>query len=201
MEHSAQGKRSDTLGSPCWSSRALKGQKHYNVYRSHRTAIIANILTSASCYKHLRKYLLPPKTHQWERHLPRQGKESTTPFYPDAGRIAPTSASVLCQRYLPALSASVLCSSFELKPDERLYSSLQLSLPQPLAADSNSTPSWASAFEVLAVIEPSRMCCSMQSCITVPSGRIYVFFIVCLYIIKACVTSLPPSGRSQCTHP
>lgn len=26
-------------------------------------------------------------------------------------------------------------------PDERLYSSLQLSLPQPLAADSNSTPS------------------------------------------------------------
>lgn len=56
-----------------------------------------------------------------------------------------------------------LCSSFELKPDERLYSSLQLSLPQPLAADSNSTSSWASAFEVLAVIEPSRMCCSMQS--------------------------------------
>ena len=94
-----------------------------------------------------------------------------------------------------------LCLSFELKPDERLYSSLQLSLPQPLAADSNSTPSLASAFEVLAVIEPSRMCCSMQSYITVPSGRIYVFFIVCLYIIKACVTSLPPSGRSQCTHP
>ena len=28
------------------------------------------------------------------------------------------------------------CLSFELKPDERLYSSLQLSLPQPLAADS-----------------------------------------------------------------
>lgn len=26
-------------------------------------------------------------------------------------------------------------------PDERLYSSLQLSLPQPLAADSNSTSS------------------------------------------------------------
>ena len=57
---------------------------------------------------------------------PRAGAESTTPFYPDAGRIAPTSASVMCQR-------------FELKPDERLYSSLQLSLPQPLAADSNST--------------------------------------------------------------
>lgn len=34
-----------------------------------------------------------------------------------------------------------LCSSFELKLNERLYSSLQLSLPQPLAADSNSTPS------------------------------------------------------------
>lgn len=32
-----------------------------------------------------------------------------------------------------------LCSSFKLKPDECLYSSLQLSLPQPLAADSNST--------------------------------------------------------------
>ena len=31
MEHPAQGKRSDTLGLPCWSSRALKGQKHYNV--------------------------------------------------------------------------------------------------------------------------------------------------------------------------
>ena len=27
MEHSAQGKRSDTLGIACWSSRALKGQK------------------------------------------------------------------------------------------------------------------------------------------------------------------------------
>ena len=24
----AQGKRSDTLGLTCWSSRALKGQKH-----------------------------------------------------------------------------------------------------------------------------------------------------------------------------
>lgn len=82
-----------------------------------------------------------------------------------------------------------LCSSFELKPDERLYSSLQLSLPQPLAADSNSTLSWASAFEVLAVIEPSRMCCSMQSCITVPSGRIYVFFIVFLNIIMCYFTT------------
>ena len=73
--------------------------------------------------------------------------------------------------------------------DERLYSSLQLSLPQPLAADSNSTPSWASAFEVLAVIEPSRRCCSMQSCITVPSGHIYVFFIVFLYIIMCYFTT------------
>ena len=27
MEHIAQGKRSDTLGIACWSSRALKGQK------------------------------------------------------------------------------------------------------------------------------------------------------------------------------
>lgn len=92
-----------------------------------------------------------------------------------------------------------LCSSFELKPDERLYSSLQLSLPQPLAADSNSTLSWASAFEVLAVIEPSRMCCSMQSCITVPSGAYMSFSLS--FLILLCVTSLPPSGRSQCTHP
>ena len=29
MEHIAQGKRSDTLGIMRWSSRALKGQKHY----------------------------------------------------------------------------------------------------------------------------------------------------------------------------
>ena len=29
MEHIAQGKRSDTLGITCRSSRALKGQKHY----------------------------------------------------------------------------------------------------------------------------------------------------------------------------
>ena len=29
METIAQGKRSDTLGITCWSSRALKGQKHY----------------------------------------------------------------------------------------------------------------------------------------------------------------------------
>lgn len=33
-----------------------------------------------------------PKKHQWGRHLPRRGKESTTPFYPDAGRIAPIHA-------------------------------------------------------------------------------------------------------------
>ena len=31
MEHIAQGKRNDTLGITRWSSRALKGQKHYNV--------------------------------------------------------------------------------------------------------------------------------------------------------------------------
>ena len=40
------------------------------------------------------------QTHHWGRHLSRQGKESTTPFYPDAGRIAPTSASVMCQRFM-----------------------------------------------------------------------------------------------------
>lgn len=31
----------------------------------------------------------PPKKHQWGRHPSRRGKESATPFYPDAGRIAP----------------------------------------------------------------------------------------------------------------
>ena len=31
MEHIAQGKRSDTLGIVCWSSRALKGQKLYDM--------------------------------------------------------------------------------------------------------------------------------------------------------------------------
>lgn len=44
--------------------------------------------------------IMPPQKHHWGRHLPRQGKESTTPFYPDAGRIAPTSASVMCQRFM-----------------------------------------------------------------------------------------------------
>ena len=42
----------------------------------------------------------PPKNTNGGRHLPRQGKESATPFYPDAGRIAPTSASVMCQRFM-----------------------------------------------------------------------------------------------------
>ena len=31
MEHSAQGKRSDTLGPPVLEQSRLKGQKHYNV--------------------------------------------------------------------------------------------------------------------------------------------------------------------------
>ena len=31
MEHEAQGKQSDALGITCWSSHALKEQKHYNV--------------------------------------------------------------------------------------------------------------------------------------------------------------------------
>lgn len=115
-----------------------------------------------------------PQTHQWGRHPLAPGQRECNPLLPRCGTHRPHS-----------------CSSFELKPDERLYSSLQLSLPQPLAADSNSTPSWASAsaFEVLAVIEPSRMCYSMQSCITVPSGRIYVFFIVFLYIIMCYFTT------------
>lgn len=33
-----------------------------------------------------------PQKHQWGRHPPRRGKESATPFYPDAGRIAPIHA-------------------------------------------------------------------------------------------------------------
>lgn len=36
-----------------------------------------------------------PKKHQWGRHPSRRGKESATPFYPDAGRIAPIYARVL----------------------------------------------------------------------------------------------------------
>lgn len=53
-------------------------------------------------YAHLKK-------HQWGRHLPRQGKESTTPFYPDAGRIAPIHARVLS---LSPMSAFTPRSSF-----------------------------------------------------------------------------------------
>ena len=39
--------------------------------------------------------IMPPQKHQWGRHPPRRGKESATPFYPDAGRIAPIYARVL----------------------------------------------------------------------------------------------------------
>lgn len=130
-------------------------------------------------------------------HPPQKTPMGATPLAPGQRECNPLLPR--CGTHRPHSCLSFMLEFF--KPDERLYSSLQLSLPQPLAADSNSTSFWVSAVEVLAVIEPSRMCCSMQSCITVPSGRIYVFFIVCLYIIKACVTSLPPSGRSQCTHP
>lgn len=113
----------------------------------------------------------PPKTPMGATP-PAPGQRECNPLLPRCGTHRPHS-----------------CLSFELKLDERLYSSLQLSLPQPLAADSNSTLSLASACEVLAVIEPSRMCYSMQSCITVPSGRIYVFFIVFLYIIMCYFTT------------
>lgn len=75
--------------------------------------------------------IMPPKKRHWGRHLPRQGKENTTPFYPDAGRIAPTSASVMCLRYVPALCASVLCSSFELKPNERFTPRSSFRCPSP----------------------------------------------------------------------
>lgn len=62
-----------------------------------------------------------PQKHQWGRHPPRRGREHN-PLLPRCGTHRPH-----------------LCSSFKLKLNERLYSSLQLSLPQPLAADSNST--------------------------------------------------------------
>lgn len=89
-----------------------------------------------------------------------------------------------------------LCLSFELKPNERLYSSLQLSLPQPLAADSNSTSSWASAVLVLNHQECAAPCRAVLLC---PRGA-YMSFSLSFFILL-CVTSLPPSGRSQCTHP
>lgn len=54
-------------------------------------------------------YYAPPKKHQWGRHLPRRGKESATPFYPDAGRIAPIHARVLS---LSLMSAFTPRSSF-----------------------------------------------------------------------------------------
>ncbi len=74
-----------------------------------------------------------------------------------------------------------LCSSFELKLNERLYSSLQLSLPQPLAADSNSTLSWASACEVLAVIEPSRMLLHAELYYSALGAHICLFHCLSLY--------------------
>ena len=37
-------------------------------------------------------YAPTPQKHQWGRPPPRRGKESATPFYPDAGRIAPIHA-------------------------------------------------------------------------------------------------------------
>ena len=50
-----------------------------------------------------------PQKHQWGRHPPRRGKESATPFYPDAGRIAPIYARVLS---LSLMSAFTPRSSF-----------------------------------------------------------------------------------------
>ena len=37
-------------------------------------------------------YTPTSQKHQWGRHPSRRGKESATPFYPDAGRIAPIHA-------------------------------------------------------------------------------------------------------------
>lgn len=125
-----------------------------------------------------------PKKHQWGRHPLAPGQREHNPLLPRCGTHRPH-----------------LCSSFELKPDERLYSSLQLSLPQPLAADSNSTPSWASASacEVLAVIEPSECAAPCRAVLQCPRGASMSFSLS--FFILLCVTSLPPSGRSQCTHP
>ena len=111
MEHSAQGKRSDTLGPPCWSSRALKGQKHYNVYRSYRTAIIANILTSASCYKHLRINLSHPQnTPMGERRVSR-GIFSAASFTYCSTPCSPVCAGQSPWCYAPVCSrAQTLCS-------------------------------------------------------------------------------------------
>ena len=53
----------------------------------------------------------PPKNTNGGDTPSRRGKESATPFYPDAGRIAPTSACVMCQRYVPAFYARVLSLS------------------------------------------------------------------------------------------
>ena len=53
--------------------------------------------------------IMPPQKHQWGRHPSRRGKESTTPFYPDAGRIAPIYARVLS---LSLMSAFTPRSSF-----------------------------------------------------------------------------------------
>ena len=43
-------------------------------------------------YAYYAYYAPTPQKHQWGRHPSRRGKESTTPFYPDAGRIAPIHA-------------------------------------------------------------------------------------------------------------
>ena len=79
--------------------------------------------------------IMPPQKTPLGATPPAPGQREYNPLLPRCGTHRPHK----CLRYVPALCASVLCSSFELKPDERLYSSLQLSLPQPLAADSNST--------------------------------------------------------------
>lgn len=50
-----------------------------------------------------------PQKHQWGRHPSRRGKESATPFYPDAGRIAPIHARVLS---LSLMSALLLAPAF-----------------------------------------------------------------------------------------
>lgn len=74
------------------------------------------------------------------------------------------------------------CSSFELKPDERLYSSLQLSLPQPLAADSNSTLSWPSACEVLAVSNRQECAAPCRAVLQCPRGA-YMSFSLSVFIL------------------
>lgn len=55
-----------------------------------------------------------PQKHQWGRHPSRRSKESATPFYPDAGRIAPIYARWAPLLLAPAFAAPALGGRFKL---------------------------------------------------------------------------------------